>query len=520
MTHRAPILGIVGLVLLLFGAISHWMTHDPLQPLFAFGWYSLSHLVVGTLCLAVYFATGSSSLLQFVRQRSTRYGLNSIVYSVLFVTVIVMANFMSSRYHTRFDMSVENVNSLSPQSVSIVRGLEAPLHVDAFVEAGGDAVLEELLRAYADENEDISYRIIDPQVHPELAQAAAISQLPTIRLQLGEKSTLVTSTDEEAVTNGIHRLTTAETKRIYFVEGHGEPSIEDSRGPEGFGLLAEALRNQNYDVAKLFLPDVDAIPEDAAVVVVASGEKPLFPREIEHLDAHLRAGGRVLFMLEPQRGAELADLLARFGVSVGDDVIVDRQIRLFEGASLGLDPVVSQYSDHPAVSPMSERTVFSLARSVAPAPQPPDGLVVQALAFAPKTTWAETDVARLFEASEASLDEGETEGPIPLAVAASAFARDIGGEGDAEMELVVFGDTTFATNRYLRQLFNDALLLSTVGWLAGQEELISIGARAVRASRAQLSAEEARSVFYLSVLVLPELILLCGVAVWWRRSAA
>jgi ABC-type uncharacterized transport system involved in gliding motility auxiliary subunit len=63
------------------------------------------------------------------------------------------------------------------------------------------------------------------------------------------------------------------------------------------------------------------------------------------------------------------------------------------------------------------------------------------------------------------------------------------------------------------------VLLSAVGWLAGQEELISIGARAIRASRAHLSAAQARSVFYLSVLVLPELILLCGVAVWWRRSA-
>ena len=69
------------------------------------------------------------------------------------------------------------------------------------------------------------------------------------------------------------------------------------------------------------------------------------------------------------------------------------------------------------------------------------------------------------------------------------------------------------------QLFNDALVLSATGWLAGQEELISIGPRAVRTSRARLSPEEALTVFYLSVLVIPELILLCGVIVWWRRSS-
>jgi len=49
---------------------------------------------------------------------------------------------------------------------------------------------------------------------------------------------------------------------------------------------------------------------------------------------------------------------------------------------------------------------------------------------------------------------------------------------------------------------------------------VSIGSRAVRASRASLTPEQALSVFYLSVLVLPELILLCGIVVWWRRTSS
>jgi ABC-type uncharacterized transport system involved in gliding motility auxiliary subunit len=105
-------------------------------------------------------------------------------------------------------------------------------------------------------------------------------------------------------------------------------------------------------------------------------------------------------------------------------------------------------------------------------------------------------------------------------VAASAYSKDIGGEGDREFQMAVFGDASFATNKYWRQLFNDALTLSVVGWLAGESDLVSIGARAVRASRASLSPSQALSVFYLSVLVLPELILLCGIVVWWRRTSS
>jgi hypothetical protein len=35
------------------------------------------------------------------------------------------------------------------------------------------------------------------------------------------------------------------------------------------GLFADALRNQNYDVVTLFLPDDDVVPTDASVEIVA-----------------------------------------------------------------------------------------------------------------------------------------------------------------------------------------------------------------------------------------------------------
>ena len=521
MGSRAPILGITGLILLFFGALSHWLSYNPAEGFFAsFGWYSLLHLAAGVACVIAYFTRGSGSLSEFLRQRSTKYGFNALVYSLFFLALFVMINFLGVRYHKRFDVSSTGVNSLSEQSRKILDGLEEPVQIDAFVEDGRDTVLEELLEAYKYESDRVQVRILDPQVRPELAQEAGIAQVPTLRIRMGERSTLVTKTDEEAVTNGIHRVTTVERKKIYFTEGHGEPAIDDSQSIDGAGLFAEALRNQNYDVAKLFLAEAEDIPKDATAVVVAAPEREVFPKELESLDRYMRRGGRVLFLLEPQKHSELAAFLAKWGVVVDNTVILDQQVRLFQGVTLGLDAVVSTYGAHPAVRPIKERTMFSLARSVRPATELPKGLVVQTIASTAKTSWAESDLDLLFGSSQATLDEGkDLPGPVSLAVAASAYAKDIGGEGDAEFEMAVFGDSSFATNKYWRQLFNDALALSVVGWLAGEEELISVGSRAVRASRASLTADQARSVFYLSVLVLPELILLCGVAVWWRRSS-
>ena len=102
-----------------------------------------------------------------------------------------------------------------------------------------------------------------------------------------------------------------------------------------------------------------------------------------------------------------------------------------------------------------------------------------------------------------------------------------GGENGAEeadeataekaARLVVFGNAGFANNQFIGQYFNRDLVLNTVGWLVGEDELITIRPRTVRASRVQLTPEQGTTVFYLSVLILPEFLLLAGLATWWRR---
>lgn len=520
MSQRAPILGITGLILLFFGFLAHWLTYNPAEGFFSFRWFSAAHLAVGLACLIGQFVTGQGSWKIFLGRRSTRYGANAVIYSLIFVVVFAMINFLGARYHSRIDVTSANVNSLSDQSRSVLEAVEGTVTVDAFVENGASPVLEEMLSAYRYESDNIEYQLVDPQLRPELTQEAGITQVPSLRIAFGERSTVVTAMEEEAITNGIHRVTAASQKKVYFLEGHGEADIDDNKTPTGLGFFAAALRNQNYLVEKLFLAETEEVPEDASVVIVPPSSREIFAGELKLLGDYMRAGGRVMFLLEPQMNAEVAEFLTAWGVEVGNDVILDQQVRLFEGPTLGFEPVVSTYSEHPSVKPLTDRTLFSFARSVRPAAAPPKGIVLDSIALTAKTSWGETNVDRLLGQSEAGFEEGEDiAGPVPIAVAASAYVRDIGGEGDAEFQMLVFGDGSFVTNKFWRQLFNDALALAGVGWLAGQDELISIGSRAIRASRAHLTAAQATTVFVLTVIVLPEAILMLGIFVWWRRSS-
>src|SRR5262249_35974142 len=136
------------------------------------------------------------------------------------------------------------------------------------------------------------------------------------------------------------------------------------------------------------------------------------------------------------------------------------------------------------------------------------------------SSWGETDIAGIFERSEATLDaNADIKGPVPIAVVVNADLKQMGGDKSGAARLAVFASVEFAGNRALDgTYYNRGLLLNTIDWLVGQSALVSIRPRNVRASRVQFTAEQSTVIFYLSVLLIPELLLIAGIAVWWRRE--
>jgi ABC-type uncharacterized transport system involved in gliding motility auxiliary subunit len=193
-------------------------------------------------------------------------------------------------------------------------------------------------------------------------------------------------------------------------------------------------------------------------------------------------------------------------------------LRLFQGPALGLEPLVETYTPHEITREFKGRTIFPMTRSVQKNGDKPGVTVVELVKTSP-SSWAESDLPGLFERREASLGDSDQKGPVAIAAVVDAKLKELGAEKEGEARLAVFGSAQFADNRNLDGTFNNRdLFLNTVGWLVGQSDLLSIRPRALRASRVNFSADEGTTIFYLSVLVLPELLLFAGLAVWWRRE--
>ena len=79
----------------------------------------------------------------------------------------------------------------------------------------------------------------------------------------------------------------------------------------------------------------------------------------------------------------------------------------------------------------------------------------------------------------------------------------------------MFGSTEFADNQHLEG-FQPRPFLNTVGWLAGQSAALDPPALAARLAR-HLTVNQFNAFSSLSVLLLPELLLIMGIVVWWER---
>ena len=511
MRSGARILGLLGLVLLFFGALS-FLGYGVLES------YAVIHLVLGGAMVLGWLIASLGELGELARARRTRKGANLFVSSLLGVAVLVMLNLLALRSPERVDLTEEQIFSLSPQARKILDSGEGAIRMTAYLEGGQNPQVETLLESFANGSGRIEAEIVDPDLAPERIEEDGITNYGTIRVASGAQATNVIEPSEETLTNAIIRVTRAGRPRLCFVTGDGEPALNDNSTADGYFEAATALRNENFEVEPLALLQEGAVPPECRVLVLAGPQRPLSDASLQAISEWLEGGGSALFLLPPRSGDEVAPLLANWGIQIGDDIVVDQVIRLFEGPTLGLNPIVENYGAHPITLQMRERTVFPLTRSIRPGPAT-EGLTTSTLASTSASSWAETDLEAVFGESlaEQAVENGDKAGPVSVAAAVHADLATL-GRGEGTTRLVAFGSAGFADNRNLGQLWNRDLFLNAIAWLAAEEDLVSIRSRNLRVSRVRFNEDEATTIFYLSVLVLPELVLLLGLAAWWRRS--
>jgi len=525
------VFGIIGWIgtALVFGAVAIRMFYPDWNQ------YATYMAWAGLATVLIYMAGQWRDVADFYRGRGARYGTLSIVSIVVFLGILVAVNYLGARRNKRWDLTANQVFSLSDQTVKILRELKEPVTFTVYERQDRQDVHRDRLEEFTYHSTQVKTAFVDPDREPARANEAKIETLPTIVIQHAGRTERVNSSNEQDLTNGLIKAVTGQAKKVYFTQGHGEKDAASS-DRTGLSTITDAMKQDNFAVESLLLVTQKTVPDDATVVVIAGPTTDFFPPEIDALKTYVAKGGKVLVLLDPpaKAGATqplLTQFLADWGINAGNDVVLDASgvgQMLGTGAEV---PVAAQYPSHPITQGFRVLTAYPMARSMSPIEGGSNSHVAQPLVSTSQQSWSESDISSLSTGKgqvEFNADKGDKQGPITLAAAVSAPATvtpkpanaspdSPDQPGTPETRVVAVGDSDFAANTAIGVQGNRDFFMNSLNWLAQQENLIAVRPRQPQDQRLTLTADQQNRIMILSLLIIPGLVFATGVYTWWRR---
>jgi ABC-type uncharacterized transport system involved in gliding motility auxiliary subunit len=526
------ILGLLGWigVLLVVAAVVLRFTRPDLAP-----WYQRLALA-GLVVTALYTLSQWRDIARSFQGRNVKYGSIAATGVLVVLGILIALNWISNRQNKRWDLTAAGQFSLSDQTRQILAGLNQPLVIKTFY-VNSATEYRDRLAEYSYLSKQVTTEFVDAENNPIEAQKYGVTMVPTIVLEYAGRNEKATAADEQSLTNALKKVIEGRAKKIYFLQGHGERDPMASE-PTGYSGMSEALKTDNFEVAKLTLAQEGKVPDDATLIVVAGPSTDLLPAEFEALRAFLKRGGKLLLLIDPpDKGsapdpAGLIALAREWGADVGNNLVIDASGL---GQLIGTGPTmpVAMPVRHPITEDFRVMSAFPLARSVTPVEGGTDGRVAQKLLETSPQSWAETDVKGLYATGRPERGANDAAGPVSIAVASSAPATDAPAPAPAasaapnattpeeapkpETRVVIVGDSDFATNRALGIQGNREIFLNMANWLAQQENLIAIRPRSPEDRPLTMTADQQRMVFYFTMFIVPALLISNGIRVWWKR---
>ncbi len=487
-------------------------------------------------------------------------GFNVFVSAVAALAVLVMVNYLSARHYHRFQWANGAQPPLSPLTLRLLHSLTNDVKVVVFFDTDPESSLYQLVAGSLSEYQSASPHIvvetIDSQTDPtgakrlqarypligqkdkdlivfewngrvKVVRASELSDYDTSKLISGQSKEVPRTAfrGEMLFSSALAGLLDPNVPKAYFLQGHAEHD-PDNTEQSGYSEFAALLKEKNIVFEKLIFSGAQGVPADCGLLVIAAPEKPFSPAELQRVDEYLEQGGRLLLLagyVTYSTGhitrSGLERVLAKWGVALGNNVVVDlnKQNQVAAGKEDLIE--VREFSAHPIVSPLARTSILLAgARSVAKlgaGRSGPDAAKVEALALTSSQGATRSEFSTGVPRADSALDY---EGAIPVAVAVEkGKVQGVTAEHGAT-RMVVVGDAEFLSNYLIDQEGNRDFASLAVNWLLDRSpQFAEIGPRAIKEFTLVVSVGQMRLLQGILLVGFPGAVMACGLIVWLRR---
>ena len=475
-------------------------------------------VVVLIVALVLDFRRVSSALIG----RRGRLGAGTTLMASIFFGITLLVNGISVTAFQRFDTTRLAQFTLTQETKDVLAKLDKPVKAICFFVPSKDqygitAYAESLLVEYQTYTKNLKIEIVDPDEHPDRARQYQILEYQSVVFESGDKHRVVPPSQiiqfddqgvpqqieaEHAFTSALLEVTGVAQKKVYFLTGHDEASLNGN-----YSSVLRGLRDDLYIVDTVNLITNPTVPADAAVLIIAAPQTALTATEVDAINTYLQAGGQAFILTDPNYPDGLNEILSPYGVQLGSGTVIDQAssvaprkdmplvtgTRNFFGQTMGIS-MTTYFPGAVGVIPLGTETEY-----------PP-------LVYTTTDSWLQKD----FDPTKDPVfnKDADVKGPIAIGVVIAAAQSD---QQKKLTRVIVIGDSDFASNEHFSQVNNGDLFLDSVNWLAEETQLITIHRAALPFRRLAVDPEQANFIRYSSLAIPPVLVLLIGAIVWWYR---
>ena len=355
--------------------------------------------------------------------RRVAIAFDLLIRTAVVVAVVAMLNYIGGRYFQRFYLSSQTRVELSSRTITVLNTITNQVKVTLYYDKSdplypsiaaligrisrpsipGSALNPSIIRATPPKAQRVksTYHlstssggsekdvvIFDCDGRYKVAEGKELAnytleQVPNATEREFRRK-IVAFNGELMFTASLLAVTDPKPFTAYSLEGHGEHGIADTDPNMGYSKFASTLQQNYIRVEPLTLVGTNDIPADCNLLIIAGPTRLIPDGELDKIEHYLDQGGRLLAMVNvatKDRLTGLEKVLAQWGVEVDGSVVHDP-----EKSVSASDVIVTQFSHHPVVDPLTGSAIqLLLPRSIRAEKIPDsvtDGPKVEEIAFA------------------------------------------------------------------------------------------------------------------------------------------
>lgn len=454
--------------------------------------------------------------------------IHMMVMTAIVFIAIVLGNILIDKLTNRVDISVFDMYSLTDTTKNVLDKLEK--EVTIYIVADGPSnesiTISQVAEQYAAYSDKIKIERIKPTIdYTFLAEHNINVSMGSLVVECGDKSRGLEATElitnmedsngasrylvdvEGQITSAISYVVTDNNKKAYVLSGNNKSGISTD--------LADYIYRQNIAVATLDLTKEAAIPEDADILMLITGEEDISESEYNLIRGFLEKGGE-LFVATYYNNASTDEfvnfnaLMEHYGISLpGYKVIETNASNYYEEDKPYV--IKPNYQEHKTTEDVIEedKSLILMGADRIVIGDVPDTVTVTEVLTSSDRAYAKLSSDKITQ----KLDTDPI-GPFNIAVAITDKISDT-----EESKIFVVSSSAIVEDSYNEDVAggNFEFALSAVQWLADQEDKVAIDKKWMQLTNLTITLNAKRTVLYIAVVAIPFSIFAYGGYVWFRR---